>query len=77
MAFGSAARRQSPGSETTSTPNKPAISAHQVEKAPVTGMTMVSPAWNRLTMVLSQAPWPEDAQHRMVPSVLKTRLRSR
>ena len=76
-ASGSAALRQSPGSVTTSAPKSPAISAHHVENAPVSGMTMASPGRNRLTMVLSQAPWPEDAQQRMVPSVPKTRFRSR
>ncbi|MHC2694711.1 hypothetical protein ACVME9_007202 [Bradyrhizobium liaoningense] len=59
---GSAPRRQSPGTKSTSTPKRPAICRHMVAKWPVSTISTLSPGDSVLTIAASQAPVPDKGK---------------
>ncbi len=56
---GSTPLRQSPGTNSTSSPRRPAISRHRLAKWPVSNIRTLSPWDSVLTRAASQAPVPE------------------
>ena len=56
---GSTPWRQSPGTNSTSIPQRAAICRHRVAKWPVSNISTRSPEDSVLTIVASQAPVPE------------------
>ena len=56
---GSTPWRQSPGSSSTSSPRRRAISHHRLAKCPVSAISTRSPCESVLTSAASQAPVPE------------------
>jgi hypothetical protein len=57
---GSAPWRQSPGTQTTSSPRRSAIARHSVAKWPVSNASTRSPGESVLTSAASQAPVPDE-----------------
>ncbi|MGY3457587.1 hypothetical protein ACVWW5_003037 [Bradyrhizobium sp. LM3.4] len=68
---GSAPRRQSPGTKSTSMPNRPAIWRHRVAKWPVSTISTLSPGDSVLTIAASQAPVPDEGKITTGPAVWK------
>ena len=60
MASGSAPWRQSPGRYSTLSPRASAMFLHILEKAPVSGISIVSPREQVFTKEASQAPCPAE-----------------
>jgi len=68
---GSAPRRQSPGTKSTSMPKRPAIWRHRVAKWPVSTISTLSPGDSVLTIAASQAPVPDEGKITTGPAVWK------
>ena len=68
---GSAPRRQSPATKSTSIPKRPAIWRHRVAKWPVSTIRTLSPGESVLTIAASQAPVPDEGKMTTGPEVWK------